>query len=348
MIVILKDNRTEKDNKELDKLISYIKKQGVEISAVTGTQTTILGLIGDTTKIDIDYLRQYDIVENVQRVAEPYKNVSRKFQPKDSMYEVISSTEGKSGIKIGEGYFSVIAGPCSVESSEQIIFTAQNIKKSHGSMLRGGAFKPRSSPYSFQGLRAEGIEFLIEARKETGLPIVTEIMDLSHLHLFEEVDVIQVGARNMQNFELLKELGKLKKPILLKRGLANTIEEFLMSAEYIMNGGNLNVILCERGIRTFETKTRNTLDISAVPVIKRSSHLPVIVDPSHAGGYSYLVKPLAYAAIAAGADGLMIEVHNDPQNALSDGAQSLNCEEFTELMANIEKRVEFEGKVYQY
>lgn len=341
MIVILKGNRTEKDNLELDKLIGYIKKQGLEISAVTGTQTTILGLIGDTTKIDIDYLRQYDIVENVQRVAEPYKNVSRKFQPKDSLYEV-------NGKKIGEGYFSVIAGPCSVESREQIVYTAQNIKNFHGSMLRGGAFKPRSSPYSFQGLRAEGIEFLIEARKETGLPIVTEIMDLSHLHLFEEVDVIQIGARNMQNFELLKELGKLKKPILLKRGLANTIEEFLMSAEYIMNGGNLNVILCERGIRTFETKTRNTLDISAIPIIKRLSHLPVIIDPSHAGGYSYLVKSLAYAAIAAGADGLMIEVHHDPQNALSDGAQSLNCSEFGELMTEIEKRVEFEGKVYQY
>ncbi|MDE6745638.1 MAG: 3-deoxy-7-phosphoheptulonate synthase, partial [Oscillospiraceae bacterium] len=261
----------------------------------------------------------------------------RKMHPDNTIVDV-------GGVKIGEGYFQVIEGPCSVESEEQVIEVANDVKASGATLLRGGAFKPRTSPYAFQGLHADGLKLLLEAKKETGLPIVTEIMNVNHVELFADVDLIQVGARNMQNFDLLKELGKLRKPILLKRGLANTLEEFLMSAEYIMAGGNSQVILCERGIRTFETKTRNTLDLSAVPMLKKLSHLPVIIDPSHATGISWMVEPLAKAAVAVGADGLMIEVHNNPAKALCDGAQSLNPEQFDTLMKDIKRRVEFEGK----
>ena len=288
----------------------------------TGVESTVLGLIGDTTKIDIDYISAQDIVESVKRVQEPYKKANRKFHPDNT---VISFDGGQ---KIGDGSLCIMAGPCSVESEEQLNGIAEKVKKSGATFLRGGAFKPRTSPYAFQGLKAEGLDLLKEARRVTGLPIVTEIMRVSHIDMFENVDVIQVGARNMQNFELLKELGKIDKPILLKRGLAATIEEFLMSAEYIMAGGNDKVILCERGIRTYETATRNTLDISAVPVLRKLTHLPIIVDPSHASGKSWLVEPLAMAAVAAGVDGLMIEVHNDPPHALSDGAQSLTPEQF--------------------
>lgn len=341
MIVILRNLKGDiKNEDKLQKLTDYIKGYNVDINKVIGSETTILGLIGDTSKIDIDQIRQFDIVENVQRVAEPYKNASRKFHPDNSIIEI-------GGKKVGQGYFSVMAGPCSIEGDAQIIGIAESVKASGSAFLRGGAFKPRTSPYAFQGLRSEGLDLLLKAKEATGLPVVTEIMDLSHINLFDDIDIVQVGARNMQNFELLKELGRSKKPVLLKRGLANTIEEFLMSAEYIMSGGNSNIILCERGIRTFETKTRNTLDISCVPVIKRLTHLPIIIDPSHATGYNYLVEPLAYSAIAVGADGLMIEVHNDPENALSDGAQSLTPDEFAKMMASIVKRVEFEEKIMQ-
>ena len=302
-----------------------------------GAQTTIIGLVGDTSRVDIDLIRANDLVENVTRVSEPFKAANRKFHPDDTHIPV----EGR---LIGEGTFHVIAGPCSVESEEQIIGVAQAVKRSGATFLRGGAFKPRTSPYAFQGLHADGLKLLLQARKATGLPIVTEIMNLNHLDLFSEVDVIQVGARNMQNFELLKELGRSDKPILLKRGLANTLEEFLMSAEYIMAGGNEKVILCERGIRTFETMTRNTLDISAIPMLKHLSHLPVVVDPSHATGIPWLVEPLAKAAVAAGADGLMIEVHNDPKHALCDGAQSLTPAEFDRVMKVIEPRAALENK----
>ena len=289
----------------------------------------VLGLIGDTSAIDIDYISAQDIVESVKRVQEPYKKANRKFHPDDTVITL------PGGQKIGDGSLSLIAGPCSVESERQIVEIAKSVKDSGAQFLRGGAFKPRTSPYAFQGLKAEGLELLREARKVTGLPIVTEIMRVSHIPLFEDVDIIQVGARNMQNFELLKELGRLDKPILLKRGLSSTIEELLMSAEYIMAGGNEKVILCERGIRTYETYTRNTLDISAVPILKKLSHLPVIVDPSHASGISWLVEPLALAAVAAGADGLIIEVHNDPQHALSDGAQSLTPEQFDQVAKHV-------------
>ena len=279
--------------------------------------------------MDIDYVAAQDIVESVKRVQEPYKKANRKFHPDNTVITL------PTGQKIGDGGIALIAGPCSVESEAQICEVAESVKASGAQFLRGGAFKPRTSPYAFQGLKAEGLELLKEARKKTGLPIVTEIMRVSHIELFEDVDIIQVGARNMQNFELLKELGHIKKPILLKRGLSSTIEELLMSAEYIMAGGNDQVILCERGIRTYETYTRNTLDISAVPILKKLSHLPVIVDPSHASGISWLVEPLALAAIAAGADGLIIEVHNDPSHALSDGAQSLTPQQFDHAAKHI-------------
>lgn len=321
MVILLKSNVPQ------DKIDSFTKKfsdRGFKVEAMHGEFQTILGIIGDTSTIDIESVKTNDIVASVQRIQEPFKKANRKFHPIDTVIDV-------NGSKIGDGNLSIIAGPCSVESEEQIIGIAKQVKQSGASFLRGGAFKPRTSPYAFQGLRAEGIEFLLEAKKETGLPIVTEIMSVNHLPLFEDIDVIQVGARNMQNFELLKELGHLNKPILLKRGLANTIEETLMSAEYIMSGGNENVILCERGIRTFESFTRNTLDISAVPVFKRLSHLPVVVDPSHAAGIPWLIEPLSAAAIAAGADGLIIEVHNDPPHALSDGAQSITPEKFDDI-----------------
>ncbi|MBQ8780784.1 MAG: 3-deoxy-7-phosphoheptulonate synthase [Oscillospiraceae bacterium] len=335
MVIVLKSKATQESIKEL---IEHIKEKGLDVNVSEGHNHTIVGLIGDTSRILPEDLQSLDIVDTVKRISEPYKKANRKMHPDDSLIDV-------SGKLVGEGRFHVIAGPCSVESEEQIIEVAKDVQKSGATMLRGGAFKPRTSPYAFQGLHSEGIRLLLEAKKATGLPIVTEIMNASHLDLFADVDVIQVGARNMQNFELLKELGHCNKPILLKRGLANTIEEWLMSAEYIMAGGNSNVILCERGIRTFETATRNTLDISAVPVLKEKTHLPVIIDPSHATGKSALVAPLAKTAVASGADGLMIEVHNNPAAALCDGAQSLNPKQFDELMADIKRRVEFEGKI---
>lgn len=327
MIIVLKPQSTKQ---MVDNFVDSLQKNyDVKVNEWVGTQSTVLGLIGDTSAIDIDYISAQDIVESVKRVQEPYKKANRKFHPDDTVITL------PGGQKIGDGSLSLIAGPCSVESERQIVEIAKSVKNSGAQFLRGGAFKPRTSPYAFQGLKAEGLELLREARKVTGLPIVTEIMRVSHIPLFEDVDIIQVGARNMQNFELLKELGKLDKPILLKRGLSSTLEELLMSAEYIMAGGNEKVILCERGIRTYETYTRNTLDISAVPILKKLSHLPVIVDPSHASGISWLVEPLALAAVAAGADGLIIEVHNDPQHALSDGAQSLTPEQFDQVAKHV-------------
>lgn len=328
MIVVLKDNP---DQKQLDNLVSWLKSMGLDIHFSKGETATIMGLIGDTSTVDIDLINSLDIVDTVKRVQEPYKNVNRKFHPEDTVVEITDD------VKIGGGNFQVIAGPCSVESEEQVCLVAREVKKAGAGLYRGGAFKPRTSPYAFQGMRDEGIKLLLEAKEQSGMPIVTEVMDISHLPLFENVDVIQVGARNMQNFELLKELGRIDKPILLKRGLSSTLQELLMSAEYIMAGGNERVILCERGIRTFETATRNTLDLSAVPLLKTMTHLPVIVDPSHATGISGLVKPMAMAATAAGADGLMIEVHNDPSSALCDGAQSLTPEAFADVMRSIEQ-----------
>lgn len=320
MIIVIKPSATDE---QLNKFTGMLKDNyGVKVNKWDGVQSTVLGLIGDTTKIDIEYIDAQDIVESVKRVQEPYKKANRKFHPENSVIKINDE------ISIGDGSLHIMAGPCSVESEEQIVGIAKAVKASGATLLRGGAFKPRTSPYAFQGLKAEGLDLLKAARKATGLPIVTEIMRASHIDMFENVDIIQVGARNMQNFELLKELGKTDKPILLKRGLSATIEEWLMSAEYIMAGGNNNVILCERGIRTYETFTRNTLDVSAIPIIKSLSHLPVVVDPSHASGKSWLVEPLAMAAVAAGADGLIIEVHNDPPHALSDGAQSLTPEQF--------------------
>ena len=320
MIIVLKSTTTP------EKLLSFTEKlkqdYDVRINRWDGVHSTVLGLIGDTTQVDIEYIEAQDIVESVKRVQEPYKKANRKFHPENTTIK-ISDT-----VTIGDGSLHIMAGPCSVENEQQIVDVAKSVQRSGATLLRGGAFKPRTSPYAFQGLKSEGLDLLKTARKETGLPIVTEIMRVSHIDMFENVDIIQVGARNMQNFELLKELGKIDKPILLKRGLSATIEEWLMSAEYIMAGGNDKVMLCERGIRTYETFTRNTLDISAIPVIKKLSHLPVIVDPSHAAGKSWLVEPLAMAAVAAGADGLIIEVHNDPPHALSDGAQSLTPAQF--------------------
>mgnify|MGYP001225581751 CR=1 FL=1 len=327
MIIVLKENP---DKKQLDNLISWLKSMDLSIHYSQGKSTTIMGLIGDTSAVDMDLINALDIVQSVKRVTEPYKNANRNFHPNDTVIDI-------DGVRIGGGEFQIIAGPCSVESKEQVCAIAKEVKAAGAGLCRGGAFKPRTSPYAFQGMREQGISLLLEAKKQTGLPIVTEVMDISHLPLFENVDVIQVGARNMQNFELLKELGRLDKPILLKRGLSSTLREFLMSAEYIMAGGNHQVILCERGIRTFETATRNTLDLSAIPLLKEKSHLPVIVDPSHATGIASLVKPMALAATAAGADGLMIEVHNDPEHALCDGAQSLRPDEFRDLAESVRK-----------
>ena len=325
MIVVLKRG-AEQDKRE--QLINWLKNQGLGVHISEGEYQTVLGLIGDTARVDMDLIESLSIVDSVKRVTEPFKCCNRKFHPDDMIVQV-------GDVKVGGGNFCMIAGPCSVESEEQIVAVAKAVKASGANMLRGGAFKPRTSPYDFQGLKAEGIELLKIARQETGLPIVTEIMGTNYLPLFEDVDVIQVGARNMQNFELLKQLGHINKPILLKRGLASTLQELLMSAEYIMAGGNMNVILCERGIRTFETYTRNTLDVSAVPAIKTLSHLPIIVDPSHATGISKLVKPMAFAATAAGADGLIIEVHNDPEHALCDGPQSLTPEAFDDVVKGV-------------
>lgn len=325
MVVILKENPNEK---QLENLISWLKSLGIDIHFSQGKNHTILGLVGDTSVVDIDLIEALDIVADVKRIQEPYKNANRKFHPEDTVVDC-------GGVKLGGGHFQLIAGPCSVESEEQICSVARSVKEAGATLLRGGAFKPRTSPYAFQGLRDEGIRLLQVARAETGLPIVSEIMDISQLHLFEDVDVIQVGARNMQNFELLKQLGGAGKPILLKRGLSNTYQELLMSAEYIMANGNSQVILCERGIRTFETYTRNTLDLAVIPAIKALSHLPIIVDPSHATGLARMVAPMALAATAAGADGLLIEVHNNPACALCDGPQSLTPQAFAELAGRI-------------
>ena len=329
MIIIVKPDAKEE---RIHDLVKWIEAQGLRTHLSKGDYTTIIGVIGDISKLDDELLSGLDIVESVKHVSEPFKNANRKFHPLDSVVKV-----GEEQIPIGHGSFAIIAGPCSVESEEQIISVAKSVKASGATMLRGGAFKPRTSPYDFQGLKADGINLLLEAKKETGLPIVTEIMNANHLPLFEDVDVIQVGARNMQNFELLKELGKTRKPILIKRGLANTIKELLMSAEYIMSNGNENIILCERGIRTFETATRNTLDLSAVCVLHELSHLPVIVDPSHATGVARYVKSMSMAAVACGADGLIIEVHNDPQHALCDGAQSLRPEQFDDVVKAVRR-----------
>ena len=329
MIIVLKPHQKQE---VVDEFIQKLTGQyGVQVNTWVGTHSTVLGLIGDTTPIDAEYIEAQDFVESVKRVQEPYKKANRKFHPDDTVITL------PGGQKIGGGGLALIAGPCSVESEEQICGIAESVKKSGAQFLRGGAFKPRTSPYSFQGMKAEGLELLSEAKKKTGLPIVTEIMSIEHLPLFEDVDIIQVGARNMQNFELLKQLGRLNKPILLKRGLANTIEELLMSAEYIMAGGNEQVILCERGIRTFERATRNTLDLSAVPVVKEKTHLPIIVDPSHATGDYKYVQSMAIAAVAAGADGLEIEVHDNPQCAWSDGAQCLKPDKFAETIAMCRK-----------
>ena len=330
MVVILKDHA---EQKKVKNLTDWLENQGLSVHSVVGQYQTILGLIGDTSKVDIDLIEGLDIVDSVKRISEPYKNANRKFHPDDTVIDV-------GGVQIGGGHFQFFAGPCSIEGRDQIISIAKDVQKAGANILRGGAFKPRTSPYAFQGMRGDGLKLMLEAKKETGMPIVTEIMDASHLPLFEDVDIIQVGARNMQNFELLKELGKLDKPIFLKRGLAATLQELLMSAEYIMAEGNEKVILCERGIRTFETATRNTLDLSAVPMLKEMSHLPVVVDPSHATGIARLVKPMAFAAAACGADGLMIEVHNDPAHALCDGPQALHPEEFAEVTSGVNKILE--------
>jgi 3-deoxy-7-phosphoheptulonate synthase len=327
MIVIMKPDTTIE---EIDKLKNKIEREGCKVSVIQGENQCILGLVGDTTKIDPSKIEANKQVERVTKVQQPYKLANRLFHPSDTVIRVKDET-------IGGRKLAVIAGPCSVESEEQIVEIARAVKESGAGFLRGGAFKPRTSPYSFQGLKKHGIELLKIARQETGLPIITEIMSADMIDLFvQNVDVIQVGARNMHNFELLKELGKTRTPILLKRGLSATIEELIMSAEYIMSEGNENVILCERGIRTFETYTRNTLDLSAIPAIKRLSHLPIIVDPSHAAGMWWMVEPLSKAAIAVGADGLMIEVHNDPENAKCDGQQSLTPKRFKILMSDLE------------
>ena len=334
MIIVLKQKY---EQRQFDNLLKWLDGLNLKTTLVKGEQSAILGLIGDTSVVDIDMIKAIDIVESVRRIQEPFKAANRKFHPDDTIIDVARR-------KIGGSNFIIAAGPCSVESREQILNIAAKVKESGAAMLRGGAFKPRTSPYAFQGLRAQALELLYEAKKETGLPIVTEIMNVNHIDMFKDVDVIQVGARNMQHFELLKELGRIDKPILLKRGLANTIEELLMSAEYIMSGGNKNIILCERGIRTFETYTRNTLDLSAIPLLKELTHLPVVVDPSHATGISRLVKPMSLAAAAAGADGLIIEVHNDPAHALCDGAQSLTPEAFSDVVGSLNTILQALGK----
>ena len=327
MIAVLKQGTTVEQREHL---VQWLKNLSLDVHISEGREVTVLGLIGDTSRVDMELLGSLEMVESVKRVSEPYKQANRKFHPNDTVVEV-------GNVKIGGGHFAMIAGPCSVESEEQIIAVAQAVKASGADILRGGAFKPRTSPYAFQGMKDKGIELLLKAKEATGLPLITEIMNISTLDLFENIDIIQVGARNMQNFDLLKELGKTSKPILLKRGLANTLQELLMSAEYIMSEGNENVILCERGIRTFETATRNTLDLAAVAVLHEMTHLPVIVDPSHATGKVKLVPPMAAAAAACGADGIMVEVHNDPACALCDGAQSLTPAQFDELNKRVMK-----------
>lgn len=327
MIAVLRHGTTQEQTQHL---VNWLKNMGMDVHISEGKEVTILGLVGDTSRVDIELLNSLEIVSTVKRISEPFKQANRKFHPNDTVVEA-------GNVRIGDGNFAMIAGPCSVESLDQIIEVAIAVKKSGADILRGGAFKPRTSPYAFQGLKDEGIRLLLEAKKATGLPIITEIMNIRNLDLFEDVDIIQVGARNMQNFDLLQELGKTKKPILLKRGLANTLQELLMSAEYIMSEGNENIILCERGIRTYETYTRNTLDLSALPVLHELTHLPVIVDPSHATGRAALVPSMAAAAVAAGADGIMVEVHNNPACALCDGAQSLTPEQFDDVNRRVRK-----------
>ena len=334
MIIILKQHA---DQQAVKDLCRELEGRGLSIHESQGAETHILGLVGDTKSIAESWLRASPVVEDVRRVSEPYKKANRKFHPEDTVVDV-------SGVKVGGGSFAVIAGPCSVESESQIETVAAAVQTAGAKLLRGGAFKPRTSPYSFQGMRAEGLELLRHARSKTGMPIVTEIMNTEHLPLFADVDLIQVGARNMQNFELLKAVGQSGRPVLLKRGLSATLEELVMSAEYIMAEGNDQVILCERGIRTFEPSMRNTLDISAVPMLKKMTHLPVVVDPSHAAGIAWMVQPLAAAAVAAGADGLMVEVHNDPAHALCDGAQSLTPAQFSALMDKLRPLVSLMGK----
>ena len=334
MILILKQNVSEELKQDLR---SFVESTGLEIHESCGMNTTLWGLVGDTSQINKDQMSIHPAVSSVKNIQKPYKLANRDMHPEDTVVEVC-------GRKIGGGHFDVIAGPCSIETQEQITEVAFDVKKSGAGMLRGGAFKPRTSPYSFQGLQGHGLELLLEAKRATGLPIVTELMSPSHIELFDEVDMIQIGTRNMQNFELLKEVGKLDKPILLKRGMSNTLEELLMSAEYIMAGGNEKVILCERGIRTFETSMRNTLDLSAIPMLRKMTHLPIVVDPSHASGLRWMVEPLSMAAIAAGADGLMIEVHSNPEKALCDGAQSLTPQMFDDLMDKIRNLVTFFNK----
>ena len=325
MIVVLKNNTPI--NKQ-EQLVEWLKQMGLGVHVFTGEFQTVVGLIGDTSGVDMELIKSLDIVDSVKRISEPFKCCSRRFHPDDSVIDA-------GGVKIGGGHFAMIAGPCSVESEEQIVSVAKAVKAAGANLLRGGAFKPRTSPYDFQGLKAEGLELLKIARQETGLPIVTEIMSAGDLELFRDVDVLQVGARNMQNFDLLKALGQQPKPILLKRGLANTLRELLMSAEYIMASGNENVILCERGIRTYSDYMRNTLDLSAVPMLHELSHLPVVVDPSHATGIARMVEPMALAAAACRCDGLLIEVHNDPEHALCDGAQSLKPEQYEPLVKKV-------------
>ncbi|MCL2630980.1 MAG: 3-deoxy-7-phosphoheptulonate synthase [Firmicutes bacterium] len=336
MILVIKK---EREQQQLDNLIAWVKSLGLNVHLSEGENCTIMGLVGDVSRVDADLVRSLEIVEAVKRISEPFKKANRKFHPQDTVITVGNA-------KIGGKNFTLMAGPCSVESEAQIIEIAKAVKASGAHILRGGVFKPRTSPYAFQGLREEGLKLLIKAREETGLPFVTEIMNAKHIDLFEKhVDIVQVGARNMQNFELLKELGTMSKPILLKRGLANTIEEWLMSAEYIMSEGNQNVILCERGIRTFENYTRNTLDLSAIPLIKELTHLPVIVDPSHASGLSRLVEPLSLASAGAGSDGLIIEVHNDPSKALCDGPQCIKPNQFDTLIKKLKVILPLVGKV---
>ena len=327
MIAVLKSGTTEAQKQHL---IMWLKHMNVDVHVSEGKEVTILGLVGDTSRIDMELLTSLEMVSSVKRVSEPFKQANRKFHPQDTVVTIGDA-------KIGGGHFAMIAGPCSVETEEQIISVAQQVKAAGANILRGGAYKPRTSPYAFQGLKEEGLRLLTEAKKVTGMPIITEIMNIRTLDLFEDVDIIQVGARNMQNFDMLQELGKTKKPILLKRGLANTLQELLMSAEYIMSEGNENIILCERGIRTYETYTRNTLDISAIPVLHELSHLPVVIDPSHATGKAKLVPSMAVAAAAAGADGIMVEVHINPSCALCDGAQSITPAQFAQLNEKINK-----------
>lgn len=327
MIAVLKQGTTEK---QIEGLTKWLKEQDVDVHVSKGKFQTVIGLIGDTASIDADLLESLEMVESVKRISEPFKSANRKFHPDDTVVKLENTS-------VGGDVFAIMAGPCSIESEEQLTDIAEKVKLSGATILRGGAFKPRTSPYDFQGLQSRGIDLLLKAKKATGLPVVTEIMNPSHLELFADVDILQVGARNMQNFELLKELGRTKKPILLKRGIAATIKELLMSAEYIMAGGNENIILCERGIRSYDSYTRNVLDLSAVPVLAELTHLPVIVDPSHATGVARLVRPMALAAAACGAKGLMIEVHNDPKNALCDGAQSLTPEQFDGVVKAVNK-----------